>query len=69
MILTILGAILAIWLVFMAIGWIIAMPKTFVIIGLIARRLHRCVAAAKALPPGLAAVNTQCWHPAPLPGA
>jgi hypothetical protein len=36
MILTILGAILAIWLVFMAIGWIFAMLKTFVIIGLIA---------------------------------
>ena len=36
MILTILGAILAIWLVFMAIGGIFAMLKTFVIIGLIA---------------------------------
>ncbi len=36
MILTILGAILAIWLGFMAIGWIFAMLKTFVIIGLIA---------------------------------
>jgi hypothetical protein len=36
MILTILGAILAIWLVFMAIGWIFAMVKTFFIIGLIA---------------------------------
>jgi uncharacterized damage-inducible protein DinB len=36
MILKILGAILAIWLVFMAIGWIFAMLKTFVIIGLIA---------------------------------
>jgi len=35
-ILKILGAILAIWLVFMAIGWIFAMLKTFVIIGLIA---------------------------------
>ncbi len=35
-ILTILGAILAIWLVFMAIGWIFAMLKTFLIIGLIA---------------------------------
>jgi hypothetical protein len=34
MIWTILGAILAIWLVFMAIGWIFAMLKTFVIIGL-----------------------------------
>jgi hypothetical protein len=33
---TILGAILAIWLVFMAIGWIFAMLKTFFIIGLIA---------------------------------
>ena len=36
MILTILGAILAIWLVFMAIGWIFAMLKTFFVIGLIA---------------------------------
>jgi hypothetical protein len=36
MILKILGAILAIWLGFMAIGWIFAMVKTFVIIGLIA---------------------------------
>jgi MFS family permease len=32
----ILGATLAIWLVFMAIGWIFAMLKTFLIIGLIA---------------------------------
>lgn len=32
----ILGAILAIWLAFMAIGWIVAMIKTFFIIGLIA---------------------------------
>lgn len=36
MIVTILGAILAIWLVFMAIGWIFAMLKMFFIIGLIA---------------------------------
>jgi hypothetical protein len=36
MILRILGAILAVWLVFMAIGWILAMVKTFVIIALIA---------------------------------
>jgi hypothetical protein len=36
MILTILGAILAIWFVFMAIGGIFATLKTFVIIGLIA---------------------------------
>lgn len=35
-ILKILGVILAIWLVFTAIGWIFAMIKTFVIIGLIA---------------------------------
>jgi hypothetical protein len=33
---TILGAILAIWLAFMAIGWIFAMLKTFLIIGLVA---------------------------------
>lgn len=30
-----LGAILAIWLAFMAVGWIFAMVRTFVIIGLI----------------------------------
>ncbi len=36
MILTFLGAILAIWFAFMAIGWIFAMLKTFFIIGLIA---------------------------------
>jgi hypothetical protein len=36
MVLTILGVILAIWLAFMAIGWIFAMLKTFFIIGLIA---------------------------------
>jgi hypothetical protein len=36
MIWTILGAILAIWLAFMAVGWIFAMLKTFLIIGLIA---------------------------------
>jgi hypothetical protein len=33
---TILGVILAIWLAFTAIGWIFAMLKTFLIIGLIA---------------------------------
>jgi hypothetical protein len=36
MIWTILGAILAIWLAFMASGWIFAMLKAFFIIGLIA---------------------------------
>ena len=36
MTLTIIGAILAILLAFMAIGWIFAMLKTFFIIGLIA---------------------------------
>ena len=36
MIWTILGAILAIWVAFMALGWIFAMLKTFLIIGLIA---------------------------------
>ena len=62
MTLTILGAIPALWLVFRAIGGIIAMLKTFVIIGLIARRLHRCVAAAQALPPGLAAAWINIHH-------
>ena len=36
MIWTILGAILALWLTFTAIGWMVAMLKTFFIIGLIA---------------------------------
>ena len=36
MIWTILGVILAIWLAFTAVGWIFAMLKTFLIIGLIA---------------------------------
>ena len=36
MIWTILGAILALWLVSMALGWIFAMLKTFLVIGLIA---------------------------------
>ncbi len=36
MIWTILGAILAIWVGFMAIGWIFSMLKTFFVIGLIA---------------------------------
>ena len=36
MVLTILGVILAIWLFFTAIGWIFAMLKTFLVIGLIA---------------------------------
>jgi hypothetical protein len=36
LILTILGAVLAIWLAFAAIGWIFAMVKTFILIGLIA---------------------------------
>ncbi len=36
MIWKILGAVLAIWLIFMAAGWIFAMLKTFVVIGLIA---------------------------------
>lgn len=33
---TILGTILAIWLAFMTVGWITAMLKTFLIVGLIA---------------------------------
>jgi hypothetical protein len=33
---TVLGVILAIWLALTAIGWIFAMLKTFLIIGLIA---------------------------------
>jgi succinate-acetate transporter protein len=33
---TILGAILAVWLAFTAIGWIFATLKTFAVVGLIA---------------------------------
>jgi len=33
---TILGVVLALWLAFMAIGWILAMLKTFLIVGVIA---------------------------------
>ena len=36
MVLKILGVVLAIWVVFMAIGWFLALLKTFFIIGLIA---------------------------------
>jgi hypothetical protein len=36
MIWAILGAILAAWVAFMAIGWIVATVKTFAVIGLIA---------------------------------
>jgi Flp pilus assembly protein TadB len=36
MIWKVLGAILAIWLAFMTIGWIFALLKTFIVIGLIA---------------------------------
>ena len=36
MIWAILGAILALWLASMALGWIFAMVKTFLVIGLIA---------------------------------
>lgn len=36
MIWRILGAILAVWLAFTALGWIFAMLKTFLVIGLIA---------------------------------
>ena len=33
---TILGVVLALWLALMAIGWILAMLKTFLIVGVIA---------------------------------
>jgi hypothetical protein len=36
LVLTVLGVILAIWLIFMTIGWITAMVKTFLMVGLIA---------------------------------
>jgi hypothetical protein len=33
---TILGVVLAAWVAFMAVGWVVAMLKTFLVIGLIA---------------------------------
>jgi hypothetical protein len=36
LILAVLGVLLAIWVAFMAIGWVFAMLKTFFIIGLVA---------------------------------
>ena len=36
MIWKILGAVLAVWVIFMAVGWILAMVKTFLIFGLAA---------------------------------
>lgn len=32
----VLGAILAIWVIFMAVGWVLAMVKTFIFFGLAA---------------------------------
>jgi hypothetical protein len=32
----VLGAVLAIWVIFMAIGWVLAMVKTFIFFGLAA---------------------------------
>ncbi len=48
----VLGAVLAIWVIFMAVGWVLAMVKTFIFFGLaavvvvilvslVARRRHR----------------------------
>ena len=50
MIWTILGAILAIWVGFMAIGWIFAMLKTFFVIGLIAVVVFIIVSLVAKLP-------------------
>ncbi len=50
MIWTILGVILAIWLAFMAVGWIFAMLKTFLVIGLIAVAVVIVVTLVARLP-------------------
>jgi len=50
MIWTILGVILAIWVGFMAIGWIFAMFKTFFVIGLIAVVVFIVVSLVAKLP-------------------
>ena len=50
MIWTILGVILAIWVGFMAIGWILAMFKTFFVIGLIAVVVFIVVSLVAKLP-------------------
>jgi L-asparagine transporter-like permease len=47
---TILGVILAIWVAFMALGWIFAMVKTFVIIALIAVVVFIVVSLAAGRP-------------------
>jgi hypothetical protein len=47
---TILGVILAIWVAFMAAGWIFAMVKTFLIIGLIAVVVFVIVSLAAGRP-------------------
>ena len=50
MIWTILGVILAIWLALMAVGWIFAMLKTFLVIGLIAVVVVTVVTLVAKLP-------------------
>jgi hypothetical protein len=52
MIWTILGVILAIWLAFIAVGWIFAMLKTFLVIGLIAVVVVIVVTLVARLPRG-----------------
>jgi ABC-type bacteriocin/lantibiotic exporter with double-glycine peptidase domain len=47
---TILGVILAIWVAFMAAGWIFAMVKTFLIVGLIAVVVFVIVSLAAGRP-------------------
>jgi hypothetical protein len=47
---TILGVTLAIWVAFMALGWIFAMVKTFLIIGLIAVAVFIVVSLAAGRP-------------------
>jgi ABC-type bacteriocin/lantibiotic exporter with double-glycine peptidase domain len=47
---TILGVILAIWVAFMAVGWMFAMVKTFLIVGLIAVAVFIIVSLAAGRP-------------------
>jgi hypothetical protein len=49
---TILGVILAVWVAFMALGWIFAMVKTFLIIGLIAVAVFIVVSLVAGRPRG-----------------
>jgi hypothetical protein len=44
------GVILAIWVAFLAVGWILAMARTFLIVGLIAVAVFIAVSLAAGRP-------------------